>query len=187
MKLIQLFIGVMALTVSVLLSAQSTVEQTLTVSVEQPDLDVSPYHRPYIAIWLETDKRKGVVTLALWREQSDWLKDLRQWWRKLGRKGYAKGEYFLSPYEETQNEEAQNEEAQNDGVTGATRKPGKYTLEFNLANHQLAPGDYYLNIEASREEGGRDYLRQKITLGSGQVTVEKQGKGELGLVLVSVQ
>ncbi len=66
----------------------SSIASASQISVELtiPKIDSQPYHKPYIAIWLETRKRKGLHTLAFWHEQSDWFKDLRQWWRKIGQK-----------------------------------------------------------------------------------------------------
>ena len=47
-----------------------------------------------------------------------------------------------------------------DGVSGPTKAPGKHQVTFTgkqLAG--LAPGQYILVIEASRETGGRELLR----------------------------
>ncbi|MBP8256458.1 MAG: DUF2271 domain-containing protein, partial [Opitutaceae bacterium] len=63
----------------------------LTATVEIPQLDVSEYHRPYVALWIEGPDR-SVVNVGVWYdvdmkkdEGESWLKDLRQWWRKSGR------------------------------------------------------------------------------------------------------
>lgn len=136
------------------------------IDIEIPDLKVSPYHRPYVAIWLETESREGVTTIAVWHEKDEWLKDLRQWWRKCGR------------YEGV------------DGVSGATRKPGQYSLTWdgkNPAGESIQPGTYYLNFESAREEGGREFLRQKIELRGGPQSFEIQGTSELGLVKVELR
>lgn len=142
--------------------------ETLEVSLEIPTLEVTPYHKPYVAIWLETPKRQGVHTLAFWKEQPDWFKDLRQWWRKIGR-------------DKTPNYDA---------VTGATRKPGTYQLLWDgtLASGQvITPGDYILHIEAVREQGSRDYLRQRISLGASQPQqYQLRGDIELGTVIISI-
>ena len=80
----------------------------LAVSLEIPRLDVAEYHRPYTALWVE-DKDKKVINLAVWYDVEmkedkgeDWLKDMRQWWRRSGRE-------LDMPI---------------DGVSGATRAPG---------------------------------------------------------------
>ncbi len=140
----------------------------ISVEVTIPVIDSQPYHKPYVAIWLETGKRKGVHTFAFWHEQSDWFKDLRQWWRKIG----------------------QQKKPAYDQVTGATKKPGTYTVTIAkqaFADLALPPGEYFLNVEAVREEGGREFVRQKIVIGANESkTYQKSGKHELGNVVINV-
>ena len=150
-----------------LLAAAATVRgETVRLEIEVPALDASPYHRPYVAAWLETPQRQGVHTLGVWYDDTEWLKDMRQWWRKLGRS---------SDY---------------DAVTGATKPPGFYRLEWsgNLPGDKtLAAGDYLLSVEAAREEGGREYLRQSVVLGKDtpqQYTLE--GGRELGTIRIEI-
>lgn len=158
-------IGLLLLCLPLLGSAQQ-----MTIKFEIPALDVSPYHRPYVAIWLETPKRKGVHTIAVWYEKDDWLKDLRQWWRKLGRK----------------------DAAAYDATSGATRKPGSYKVHWNGLDQNQQPitaGEYFLNLEASREAGGRDFVRQKIRWGEpGEPQqFELQGDLELGNIQIIIE
>ena len=139
----------------------------VAIKLEIPEIQARPYHRPYVAVWLETADRKGVQTITLWYEGKDWLKDLRQWWRKLGRNS-----------------------ASLDGVSGATRKPGSYTLSWNgldASGNPVSPGIYYLNIELAREQGGREFHRQKIELGSIEPqTYRIAGEREVGAIEINV-
>ena len=117
----------------------------LAVSLEIPRLDVAEYHRPYTALWVE-DKDKKVINLAVWYDVEmkedkgeDWLKDMRQWWRRSGRE-------LDMPV---------------DGVSGATRAPGTHTVTFAEGVEplgKLPAGDYTLILEAAREVGGRELL-----------------------------
>lgn len=103
------------------------------------------YHRPYVASWIESSKGKSVRTLLLWREQAKWLKDIRRWWRKAGRKDAALV----------------------DGITAATRAAGKFKLSFLAQDdnkESLKNGQYTLFIEVVRENGGRAIIRQPFTL-----------------------
>ncbi len=137
------------------------------MELEIPAIQASPYHKPFVAVWLETPERKALATLAVWYDQDQWLKDLRQWWRKLGRKG---GVHL-------------------DAVSGATRKPGVYTLVWQARDNKgqpLAPGDYLLNVEASREEGDRSYVRTAITLGEKQKTTIEPS-AELGKITIKTE
>ena len=153
-----------------LMSQSHAAEAQVSVVVDVPVLDADPYHRPYVAVWLETPERKPVATMAVWHEKDTWLKDMRQWWRKIGRKanaGATEPEYSL------------------DGVSGATRKPGSYQVLWpNAAEQSLPPGEYLLNVEFSREEGGRSYIRKKIVIGQ-ENTLSTAAKEEMGVVTVT--
>jgi len=137
------------------------------IELELPDIQAKPYHRPYVAIWLETPERKGVHTIALWTGKPDWLKDLRQWWRKLGRSMKV------------------------DGISGATRKPGSHRIVWDgldAEGRPIQPGIYLLNFEASREEGGREYLRQEITIGAKAAQkLTLTGTRELRAITITIQ
>lgn len=146
----------------------------IDLTIEIPDLDSSPYFRPYVAIWLETPERKSVSTLALWYQVKGksgegngdkWLKDLRQWWRKTGR---SAGDEI-------------------DAVTSATRKPNSYQLKWNGLDNKgetVPAGEYAINFEASREDGGREFLRQKIIIGKNN-SFALQGSSELGAIKIN--
>jgi hypothetical protein len=145
----------------------NTIDNTPVMNVEImiPALQVNPYHKPYIAVWLETIDRQYVTTIKLMADDKEWYKDLRQWWRKAGRQN-----------------------VNIDGVTGATKRPGLIRLLWNGLDesHQKVPeGEYWLNVEASREEGGRDYSKHKITIGQkSSMTIE--GKTEFGDINIHV-
>lgn len=147
----------------------------LKVSVEIPVLDVSEYHKPYVAIWLEDSSNKVVANIAVLydtkmknKEGEDWLKDMRQWWRKSGRS-------LAMPV---------------DGVSGATKGPGKH--DFNVVVGQgvmpnLAAGDYTLRIEAAREVGGRELINIPFSLPFTETqTLTAQGNNELGAVQLTL-
>jgi len=103
------------------------------------------YHPPYVASWIENSQGKPVRTLLLWREKAKWLKDIRRWWRKIGKKD---AELV-------------------DSITSATRITGKYSLSFLAQNDKkksLQQGQYTLFIEVVRENGGRAMIRQPFSL-----------------------
>lgn len=147
---------------------------SLDVFVELPAFQVAEYHAPYVAIWLQSSQNQ-VTNLALWYDVNmrndkglEWLKDLRQWWRRSGRS-------LSFPA---------------DGFTGATRAAGKYELNFDdsrFAFSQLPAGDYELYVEAVREVGGREILRLALSLPFTQSqTAEAVGENELGRVSFKV-
>ncbi|KMT63969.1 DUF2271 domain-containing protein [Catenovulum maritimum] len=143
---------------------QSMAATQVNLSVTIPALNVNPYHRPYVAIWLENQDRQYITTIALWADDMEWYKDLRQWWRKAGRTTQS----F-------------------DAVTGATKKPGSYDVKWIAADSKgnaIPAGSYNLKIEASREEGGREYLKIPIQIAkNGRFSL--QGKHELGQIIIN--
>ena len=142
----------------------------LNVSVEIPRLSVAAYHRPYVAVWIERPDNTAVRTLAVWYEVSnvaegkDWLKDMRTWWRRGGRS-------LTLPA---------------DGVSSATKAPGRHTVTVPGARLSSLPaGDYVLVVEAARELGGREAVRVPFRWGAAN-TARASGSSELGAVSVTV-
>ena len=143
----------------------------MDVTISIPRLKVAEYHKPYIAFWVEKPGASA-KTVAVWydhdmkaNEGTKWLRDVRQWWR-------ASGRSLTFPA---------------NGITGATRAPGTHKVSFTRAQlGALAPGQYTLLIEASREVGGREVLRIPFAwpgkAGAGGRAV---GTTELGAVSVS--
>lgn len=146
----------------------------MRVNVEIPRLTVAEYHRPYVAMWIEKPDQTAVRTLAVWYdtklkndEGKTWLKDMRQWWRRAGRT-------LAMPA---------------DGVSGATRAPGKHQVVFdNAALGKLAPGQYALVVEAAREVGGREVVKVPFQWPpKGIRTASAQGSSELGAVALTIK
>jgi hypothetical protein len=148
----------------------SSIAGELKVALEIPRLDVAEYHRPYTALWIEREGEGVVANLAVWydlemREDKgeEWLKDMRQWWRRTGRE-------LEMPI---------------DGVSGATRAPGTHTINFTEGNAplgKLTAGQYTLMLEAAREVGGREVLKIPFQWPPKQEqTLKAQGKNELGV------
>jgi hypothetical protein len=120
----------------------------MSISVEIPQLPVAEYHRPYVAFWLERDGAHA-ANLSVWyqlekgeggKKGEEWLKDMRQWWRRSGR----------------------TLEMPVDGISGATKAPGVHNLSFTPGQGVLADlpaGEYQLLVEAVREVGGRELLK----------------------------
>jgi hypothetical protein len=137
-----------------------------SVTVTIPRQNVAEYHRPYVAIWLEPVGGGPARTVALWYETkktgkeagTKYLADLRAWWRKGGRS-------MALPA---------------DGVSGATRAPGQYTVPLPA---NIKPGQYVLTVEAARETGGRELVTLPLTVPN--PNARTAGKTELGAVTLS--
>ncbi|WP_031556228.1 DUF2271 domain-containing protein [Parvularcula oceani] len=158
-----------------LLSTALAANGALTATIEIPRLAVAEYHRPYTAIWIQTPRGAPEANLAVWYdtelrddEGETWLKDLRQWWRRVGRSA----------------------DLPIDGVSGPTRAPG--THEVTLAAddprlQSLEPGEYELVFEAAREVGGRELLTIPFTWPATEpLSLSAEGERELGMVGLSL-
>ncbi|MCE3288149.1 MAG: hypothetical protein K0R83_161 [Caulobacter sp.] len=147
----------------------------LNVGIEIPKMTVAEYHRPYVAVWIETPDETAVKTVAVWYdtknpkgEGATWLKDMRQWWRRTGR-SLDKGAI--------------------NGVSAPTKAPGKQQLVVPAARlADLKPGSYNLVVEAAREVGGREVVKIPFTwtgkTGKGGAA---KGASELGAVTLIVK
>jgi hypothetical protein len=147
----------------------------LKLSIEIPKLTVAEYHKPYVAIWIESAEQGFVDNLAVWydlkkrdNEGTKWLKDMRQWWRKSGRE-------LTLPI---------------DGVSAATRAPGEQQIAFSSSKaplSKLAAGNYQLVIEAAREVGGRELIRVPFQWPATAQNAKARGEHELGQISLTVQ
>lgn len=141
----------------------------LEVQVELPKIDTGTYHRPYVAVWVENEQQQPVRLIEAWLDKPDWIKDLRRFWRKLGR----------------------SEPQLVDARTGATKGPGSYKVRWDGKDEQgkaVAAGNYVLFVEAAREQGGRNLAKQAFTWDGSAVQIEIKASTELGKIkLTSVQ
>ena len=140
-------------------AASPAMAADLNVSVEIPRIATASYHRPYVAVWYDTALPAG--------EGKDWLKDMRTWWRREGRA-------MTLPA---------------DGVSSATRAPGRHSLTFSGSRgplRNLPAGQYTLVVEAARELGGREEVRVPFRWGGASPAATQRGSSELGAVTVSV-
>jgi hypothetical protein len=158
------------------LLAGPAVAAEIKADVEIPRLSVAEYHKPYIGMWIERADHSVAANLAIWydtgkrdNEGVKWLKDLRQWWRRIGR----------------------NAKMPIDGVSGATRPPGAHDVAFEIGAKSipaLSPGDYTFVIEAARELGGRELIRLPFRWpGNATQSLSAAGEHELGRVVVTIE
>jgi hypothetical protein len=115
--------------------------------------------RPYLAVWIEDKDRFPVRTLAvLYRErEARYLAELKAWYRADRVRAMAEGTEILG------------------SVSSATRAPGHYTFKWDLkdeAGKPVAPGTYTVCIEAAREHGTYQLMRQPVDLTGADTQVQ---------------
>jgi hypothetical protein len=157
------------------LAAGSSLAAEATISVDIPQLNVAEYHKPYVAMWVESADGGKITNLAVWyhikhkdNEGTKWLKDMRQWWRRTGRE-------LTMPA---------------DGLSSPTRAPGTHQINFDSTAkplNGLTPGRYQLVIEAAREVGGRELLRVPFEWPpKAPATAQAKGDHELGAIALKL-
>lgn len=126
----------------------------LAVNVELNLPEGFRVHRPYIAVWVEDAQGNSIRTLSLWvqmnRKGGKWIPDLRRWWRgEQARQAKAGGDLVST-------------------VSSATRVPGKYTLIWDGKDDSgklVAQGNYSVFIEAARDHGTYQLMKQDVVIG----------------------
>lgn len=102
--------------------------------------------RPYVAVWVEDENHAPVRTISLWHGADRYLPELKSWYLKYHGL-YAADQRF------------------NASLTSATRSAGKYTVKWDGRDDQgnvVKPGKYIIKIEAAREHGTYQLMRQEI-------------------------
>ncbi len=105
------------------------------------------YRRPYVAVWIEDKDKFPVRTLAVWTQKPRWLPDLKAWYRGDRLRALAEGTEITA------------------SLSSATRPPGRYSLKWDLkdgAGKPVQPGRYAVCIEAAREHGTYQIIRQEM-------------------------
>lgn len=143
-------------------SAPWPAQQKFSIDYEIPALDVAEYRRPYVAIWIADEQGNSIRQLQLLGD-GRWLRDLRLWWRKFGRV----------------------DDSLVDALAGATRKPGRYRIEWDGRDGQgkkVAQGNYELHLEAMREHGERETVALPFVLNGQSISATVKGTHEIGRV-----
>lgn len=122
----------------------------LTVTVELATFKTR-VDRPYLAIWIEDKDKIPVRTVTvLYRERkARYLAELRAWYRADRLRAIAEGTEIIG------------------SVSSATRAPGRYTFKWDMKDQQgklVKPGTYTVCIEAAREHGTYQIMRQAMDL-----------------------
>ncbi|MFK8113638.1 MAG: DUF2271 domain-containing protein [Rubripirellula sp.] len=134
------------------------------------------YRSPYVAVWLEDKDKFPVRTIALWlmkdRPGPRWHADLRQWYKSDRVRMALDGDDLV------------------DGMSGATRAPGKYKVGWDGKGYNGKPlpvGTYTLYIEAVREHGTYQLIKQEMEIGDRPLKKALEGNEEIKAVEVTYE
>lgn len=124
------------------------------------------YKRPYIAVWLAKEDGTPVRTLnlSIQKNGQKWLRDLRRW------------------YKDDTARKKTDEKDLVKTISSATRAPGTYKLSWDGKNDHgdaLPAGKYTVFIEAAREHGTYQLIREEIEIAGQEFTKELKGNVEI--------
>jgi thiamine biosynthesis lipoprotein len=122
--------------------------------------------RPYVAVWVEDENHAPVRTIAIWHERDRYLPELKSWYLKY-RDIYTTDKNVLST------------------VSSATRSAGKYTLKWDGKDdkgNDVKPGKYIIKIEATREHGTYQLMRQELDWNNTPQLINLPGNVEISSV-----
>jgi len=133
-------------------AAQSSASQwdqkyELAVTIELSLIEGYRVHRPYVAVWIENESHAPVRTIALWFGKYKYLNELRAWSREESMRSVSEDTHIMN------------------SVSSATRPPGKYTFKWDGkddSGNLVKAGKYTVMIEAAREHGTYQLMRQEI-------------------------
>ena len=125
------------------------------------------YRRPYVAVWLEDTDGFPVKTAVLWMQTESpgprWHRDLTRWYRNDRMRQVVEEKKLIGT------------------ISGATRGPGEYKARFDGTDNvgaALPIGKYTLCIEAARENGTYQIIREPLQL-AGKTIDEQKLKGNI--------
>lgn len=120
------------------------------------------YRRPYVAVWLEDKDGFPVKTAVLWMQTDQpgprWHRDLTRWYRNDRLRQVVEDTQLIGT------------------ISSATRGPGEYQARFDGTDNdgkRLPSGKYTLCIEAAREHGTYQIIRQTMDLGDQPIKATK--------------
>jgi thiamine biosynthesis lipoprotein ApbE len=143
-------------------------EVLVKLEINRPNTGKRRYQRPYLAVWVEDKDGLPVRTLVLWvtatQHGSRWIPDLKRWYRSDQARRLVDDTDLVAT------------------IARPTREPGKYDMIWDGKDDQGKPvgrGEYTLYIEAAREHGTYQSIRQVIRLDDRPFTKELKGNIEI--------
>ena len=144
-------------------------EVVVNFEINRPETEGGRYRRPYVVVWVEDKDGKSVRTVSLWVSMGgagpfQWMPDLKRWYAAdEERKRRDQTELFFT-------------------IARPTRQPGRYKVIWDGKDDHKKPlpaGEYTISIEAAREHGTYQVIRNKVIIGDQPFTEELKGNVEI--------
>lgn len=103
--------------------------------------------RPFVVVWIEDEQKTPVRTIALWYGKFKYLNELHTWYAVESQRSDKEVDFIMN------------------SISSATRPPGKYKLRWDGKDNTgkyVKAGKYTVGIEASREHGTYQLIRQEM-------------------------
>jgi FAD:protein FMN transferase len=141
----------------------------LTIGVQLALFQEFRVRRPYVAVWITDSDYHPVRTLAVWFNKYRFLHELSEWYGTVYASNQRLGEHLL------------------DTVSSATRSPGSYTFEWDGKDDSgklVNPGKYIVYIEAAREHGTHQLIKQEMDFNGTPQHINLRGGTEISSAYV---
>jgi hypothetical protein len=136
----------------------------LTIGFQLPALNEFRARRPYVAVWIIDENYHPVRTLMVWYGKYQYVHELSEWFGTVFA-GNSNGAIPLL-----------------NSVSSATRPAGSYTVRWDGkddAGKLVNAGKYIVYIEAAREHGTHQLIRQDIILNGSAQRINLRGNMEI--------
>jgi FAD:protein FMN transferase len=146
-------------------AAEWNTNYKLTIGMQLTLFEQYRVRRPYVAVWVvdATDGR-SVRTLAVWFNKPRYLHELSEWFGTVYASNEQLGNHLL------------------DTISSATRPPGSYTFEWDGKDDSgklVKPGKYIVYIEAAREHGTHQLMKQEMDFDGTSQRINLRGGMEI--------
>jgi thiamine biosynthesis lipoprotein len=137
----------------------------LTVGVQVALQDEFRARRPYLAVWvIDGTDWHPVRTLVVWYDKYRYLHELNEWYGTVFASNQQVGMQLLNT------------------VSSATRPPGAYTFQWDGKDDSgkpVRPGKYIVYIEAAREHGTHQLIKQDMIFSGAPQKINLPGGMEI--------
>ncbi len=123
----------------------------------------SDYRSPYLVMWISDKAGRPVRTLIIIGKDPEYQRDNHIWWTLYGSRAQKMVEVRSGP-------------------TSLSGRYPTYWPGFDDSYSAVAPGEYLLNIETSRERGGHTFRSMPVTIGRKAFQYDIKPTADMGAI-----